>query len=146
MKMIHITSVLATAALLSACAPQQKYAWGSYEPALYTYYKTPAASEAFAEQLGKTISGAESSGAKVPPGLYAEYGNVLLEQGKAKDAVVWFGKEKATWPESAALMTRMIQIASAPAADKGKGKVVENTQTSVQAVAPAQAPGQTTKQ
>ncbi|MFS8975307.1 DUF4810 domain-containing protein [Cupriavidus necator] len=146
MKMIHITGVLATAALLSACAPQQKYAWGSYEPALYTYYKAPAASEAFAEQLNKTISGAESSGAKVPPGLYAEYGNVLLEQGKAKDAVVWFGKEKAAWPESAALMTRMIQIASAPAADKGKGKVVENTQTSAQAVAPAQAPSQTTKQ
>ncbi|UIF90947.1 DUF4810 domain-containing protein [Cupriavidus sp. UYPR2.512] len=142
MKRIQTTGVLLAAALLSACAPQQKYAWGSYEPALYTYYKTPAASEAFAEQLNKTITTAESSGTKVPPGLYAEYGNVLLEQGKGKEAVVWFEKEKAAWPESAVLMTRMVQIASGPRADKPKAK--DATPGSAQAAAAA--PGQTTKQ
>ncbi|RWA55067.1 hypothetical protein AU476_08245 [Cupriavidus sp. UYMSc13B] len=119
---------------------------GLVRAALYTYYKTPAASEAFAEQLNKTISTAESSGTKVAPGLYAEYGNVLLEQGKGKEAAVWFEKEKAAWPESAVLMTRMVQIASGPGADKPKAKAKDATPGSAQAAAAAPAPGQTTKQ
>ncbi|CAG9179532.1 DUF4810 domain-containing protein [Cupriavidus pampae] len=109
---------IAGALALSACAPQTKYAWGSYEPALYSYYKTPGAADAFGEQLNKVITTAEAHNGKVPPGMYAEYGNILLEQGKRKDAIVFFEKEKAAWPESTVLMTRMVALANTQ--DSGK--------------------------
>ncbi|MBY4899162.1 DUF4810 domain-containing protein [Cupriavidus sp. AU9028] len=103
--------LLSAMSALAACAPQSKYAWGSYEPALYAYYKTPGAAAAFAEQLNQSIATAEESGARVPPGMYAEYGYMLLEQGKGKEAVAFFEKERSAWPESARFMNRMLQSA-----------------------------------
>lgn len=48
----------------------------------------------------------------MPPGIYAEYGEVLLEAGDTKQATVFFEKEKSTWPESTSFMTTMICVAS----------------------------------
>nr|WP_284507000.1 DUF4810 domain-containing protein [Caballeronia sp. GAFFF1] len=98
--------------MTAACAPQTKYAWGNYESSLYQHYKTPGDMTAFAQHLADTINAAESSGKKVPPGVYAEYGQVLLESGESKQAAVFFEKEKAAWPESTVFMTTMIRVAS----------------------------------
>jgi len=106
-------AIAAVAVLLTACAtaPQSKYDWGSYEQSLYQYYKTPAEMNALVASLDMTIIHAERSKHVVPPGLYAEYGYLLLQQGKAQDAIVYFNAEKAKWPESATLMNRMIKMA-----------------------------------
>jgi hypothetical protein len=112
MKVWKFAVVLTVAAMTAACAPQTKYAWGDYESSLYEHYKTPGDTQAFAQHLADTIGKAESSGKKVPPGIYAEYGQVLLESGDAKQAAVYFAKEKTTWPESAVFMTTMIRVAS----------------------------------
>ncbi len=112
MKAWRLATVCTLAALTAACAPQSKYAWGSYESSLYQHYKTPGDTTAFAQHLSETISKAEQSGQKVPPGIYAEYGEVLLEAGDTKQATVFFEKEKSTWPESTSFMTTMIRVAS----------------------------------
>ncbi|SAL60156.1 DUF4810 domain-containing protein [Caballeronia humi] len=112
MKAWKLAVVLTVAGMTAACAPQSKYAWGNYESSLYEHYKTPGDTTAFAEHLADTISKAETSGRKVPPGIYAEYGQVLLESGDSKQAAVFFEKEKATWPESTVFMTTMIRVAS----------------------------------
>jgi hypothetical protein len=111
---MRIALVCGLAASICACAPPPKYAWGSYESSLYNYYKTPADKAAFMEHLADSISDAESSGKRVPPGLYAEYGNALLESGNAPQAIVYFQKEKQAWPESRVLMDTMMRVASAP--------------------------------
>ena len=96
---------------LIGCA-SNKYSWGDYEDSLYGYYKNPAKAEALVLTLEKTIQTAERTQKPIPPGLYAEYGYLLFQQGKAKEALPFFEKEKAKWPESTTLMNSMIQMAS----------------------------------
>ncbi len=107
----RVALALALAAAVSGCASQTVYHWNGYDEALYRHYRDPAGREAWVEALRTTILEAEQEGRKVPPGLYAEYGYALLEEGKSKEAVVWFEKEKAKWPESRLLMEKMIRNA-----------------------------------
>jgi len=80
------------------------YSWGSYSGSLLNYYKNPQEVEEFSTKLRETIDKAEAAGGKVPPGVYAEYGYTLLEQGDEDGAAFWFSKESEAWPESAYLM------------------------------------------
>ena len=102
--------------LLSGCVTNhQRYEWGAYDPSLYAYYKDPAKEAALAESLTSIISTADSKHAQVPPGIYAEYGYLQLQQGKNLAAVELFRQEEAHWPESKVFMERMIKVASTPA-------------------------------
>lgn len=105
--------LLAAAAAIAAtgCVPQTRYHWGHYDSALYQHYKTPAEREAWVETLKTTILDAEQLGEKVPPGICAEYGYALLEEGQPDQAASWFQREKTTWPESTVLMDKMLRNA-----------------------------------
>ena len=109
--------------LLAGCAtPQEKYAWGTYDHSLYTYYKSPAKADDFALSLANVVKGADQTHAVVAPGIYAEYGYLMFQQGKTQDAVKAFQSEEELWPESKVFMDRMIKLASAeskPAAPQG---------------------------
>jgi hypothetical protein len=105
------------AVLVSGCvAKTQMYDWGNYDPSLYAYYKDPGKVTDLAESLASIISTADASKAPVPPGIYAEYGYIQLEQGKNQQAIELFKREEARWPESKVFMDRMISVASIPAA------------------------------
>ena len=105
---IMILGVLAGFAL-SACAPQQMYAWGNYDGGLYSYYENPEKIEELMKTLASTIVNAEES-KRVPPGIYAEYGYILLIRNEDDEAISYFKKEKAAWPESIVLMDKMITL------------------------------------
>lgn len=104
----------ATALTLVACvAPQPRlYTWGNYDAVLYKHYKRPAERTEWVTSLKTLIGQAEQAGAKVPPGMYAEYGYALFEEGQRDAAVEYFEKEKALWPESRVFMDKMIQNAN----------------------------------
>lgn len=91
-----------------------KYSWGNYENSLYSYYKDSTKSGDYEAELVSVISDSEATAKPVAPGLYAEYGFLLLQEGKSKDAITQFEKEKAKWPESTYLMNNLIRIASNP--------------------------------
>ncbi len=91
-----------------------KYSWGNYENSLYSYYKDSSTSGAYEAELARMIRDAEVTAKPVPPGLYAEYGFLMLQEGKPKDAIAQFEKEKAKWPESTYLMNNLIRMASNP--------------------------------
>ncbi len=55
------------------------------------------------------VNAESTGGGRVPPGLYAEYGYALYEAGQANEALIYFGKEKEKWPESAVIMDKMIR-------------------------------------
>ncbi|MGI4814832.1 MAG: DUF4810 domain-containing protein [Janthinobacterium lividum] len=112
MKIMKVGMICLLSVFTAACAPQSKYAWGGYESSLYEHYKAPGDNGVFARNMSETIAKGESSGRRIPPGLYAEYGNILLEMGDSKQAAVYFQKEKTTWPESTKLMDTMIRLAS----------------------------------
>ncbi|MFD2204168.1 DUF4810 domain-containing protein [Kiloniella antarctica] len=106
--------LVGTAVLLSACVVQEKYHWGSYEQDLLTYYRDSDKETVLVTNLSEMITKGEENG-KVPPGIYAEYGYLLLESGQAKDSILFFTKEQETWPESTTLMSAMIRVAEGEA-------------------------------
>ena len=108
----YMPLLLLTLAALTGCVAPTKYNWGSYESSLYSYYKDPAKIAELSSSLADTINTAEKSNKPVPPGVYAEYGYILHQQGKSSEAISFFEKEKSKWPESTALMDSMIQMAS----------------------------------
>ena len=102
-------AVFVAVAFIGGCAgPTTKYYWGTYEPALYQYYKTPAKVADLEVELSRVIQQAGEKGQRVPPGIYAEYGFVLQQQGKATEAAGYYEKEKQAWPESTVLMNAML--------------------------------------
>lgn len=100
----------------------QKYDWGNYDPSLYAYYKDPTKVGELNSSLEAVIKDSESKRAVVPPGIYAEYGYLKLQQGKGQDAVQAFRQEEAHWPESKVFMEHMIQIALLPASSGSSGQ------------------------
>lgn len=106
--------VLVTASLLGGCtAPMVDYNWGAYESSLYGYYKNPVGEEQLAESLAEVVKG-DDPYSKVPPGLYAEYGFLLLKMGKGEEARTWFQKEQEHWPESGVFMQTLMKDTPPP--------------------------------
>ena len=101
--------LIGLAMLLAGCVPPERYFWGGYEDTLYRSYREPAAQATYTESLAKaTVRGAETG--KIAPGLYAEYGYMLMQAGRGTEAVAAFQAEKRRWPESTVLMDRMIGL------------------------------------
>jgi hypothetical protein len=106
--------MVASLLMFGGCVAQHaaKYDWGSYNPSLYTYYKDPGKASELMTSLQTIINSTNAGHGAVPPGIYAEYGYLQLQQGKSQEAVASFQAEEQHWPESKAFMDRMIQVAS----------------------------------
>lgn len=93
---------------LSACAPTSLYSWGEYEASLAARYlgEDPARAEV---QLRETIAAAERESRRVPPGVYADYGFLLYRRKDYDGAIRHFEQERQVFPESAALMTKIVE-------------------------------------
>lgn len=100
---------------LSACGATTNslYDWNGYNRELLAYYKSPGEIDQFAEKLYEDIEKAELSG-KVPPGLYAEYGYIVMQMGENDAAILFFTKERNMWPESQFLMDNVIRRLGGP--------------------------------
>ena len=109
--MARLVAALAALACAGCQAPTALYHWNGYDEALYAHYRKPQDREAFVAGLRTTIDGARAQGLRVPPGIYAEYGYALYEEGKAQEAIPWFELEARDWPESRLLMQKMIRNA-----------------------------------
>jgi len=101
--------------LLCGCASPHLYEWGKYDQWLYENYKNPKNDEELYVDLTALITEYESH--KKPnvkpmaPGLYAEYGFLLMRRGENDRAIEYYTKEKALWPEATVFMDSMIQTA-----------------------------------
>jgi hypothetical protein len=103
--------VLLLIILLIGCGAQSRYTWSNYDSKMYRHYKNPAEKEEFVQALKEILDNAEPEG-NVPPGIYAEYGFVMYEQGNNQQAIVYYQKEANKWPESRAFMNKLIAIAN----------------------------------
>jgi len=92
---------------LAGCAPPALYQWGEYEDSLYRRYvkEDITGAEAY---LRETLVAAELK-SRVPPGVYADYGFLLYRRGDYAGAIVKFEQEKRAFPESAVLMSKLIE-------------------------------------
>lgn len=92
--------------LLSGCA-KTIFFWGDYEDSLYERYVENDPQQAYLK-LNRTIVEGESQKLKLAPGIYADYGFVLFQRGDSSGAIQYFLKEKQQYPESTALMNKLI--------------------------------------
>ena len=102
--------------LLAGCSSPDLYQWGDYDEWLYKDYKNPVNhDERLFTELSAFMEEYESrenpSTKPMAPGLYAEYGFLLMQRGEYTKAIEYYNKEKALWPESAVFMDSMIQTA-----------------------------------
>lgn len=104
--------VVAAATLLGGCMSTTQYNWGEYEGNLYGYYKNPTGEAQLTQSLDELLND-QYLNKKVPPGLYAEYGFLLLKAGKTDEARLWFQKEQEKWPESTVFMQTLLKEAKA---------------------------------
>ena len=96
---------------LVGCGAHSRYTWSRYDIKMYKHYKNPAEREEFVQSLKEILDNAEPEG-KVPPGIYAEYGFAMYEQGNTQQAILYYQKEANKWPESRVFMNKLITIAN----------------------------------
>ena len=110
--------------LLSGCTSPYLYEWGNYDQWLYENYQNPKNDEELYVDLTALITEYESrkkpSSKPMAPGLYAEYGFLLMRRGENERAIKYYKKEKELWPEATVFMDSMIQTAQI--ADKASQK------------------------
>lgn len=94
---------------LSACGAKTLYEWNGYDYALLKHYKDGTGSDELATSLKKIIDKTEEKEGKVPPGLYADYAYALYEAGNVDQALLYFNKERNSWPESEPFMSTVIE-------------------------------------
>jgi hypothetical protein len=103
--------MVAVGAAAGGCAPKTLYRWNGYDQSLYDHYRNPTDHEAWVAALKTMMLDVEQEPTRIPPGLYAEYGYALFEEGNNALAIAYFEKEKARWPESTFLMDKLIRNA-----------------------------------
>lgn len=110
LRLFRLTILFACAVSVSACLPAKQFYWGSYEESLYSRQQHAGAggeAEA-ATMLLATINEAQANNEKVGPGIHADYGYLLLKQGRPDEAIAELQKESALYPESKPLMEIMV--------------------------------------
>ncbi|MFT4937224.1 MAG: hypothetical protein ACI88A_000238 [Paraglaciecola sp.] len=92
---------------LGGCASTQgNLYWGSYSSTLYDLKKEPSEQTrgAHIESLQDIISKSTAKSLRIPPGVYAELGQMMLEDGNTPEGSKYLSLEVSTYPESAKLV------------------------------------------
>jgi hypothetical protein len=113
---------LAVAFAMTGCAAPAMYQWGGYDDLLYQSYKNPEKADAMRQSLETHVAKLELARQRVAPGLYAEIGTLYLQSGDRVKAVLFYAKERDTWPESKGLMDAMIKNIDRPKTAATEGK------------------------
>lgn len=116
MKRTTSLSLMATCLLaltLTSCGSSAKslYSWHGYDDVAYDYSKSqsPESLEKLTNTYQKMIERQKGTRGIVPPGIYAEYGYLLIKQGKVKDGIALMEQEIALYPESSVFINRIIK-------------------------------------
>ena len=111
MKMfLNIWLMLLSFFFLTACATQKPmYSWGNYSSSLYKLKKNPCEENLVKHKqvLLKIIEDSKENGLRVPPGVYCEYGYILMKEGKPDEALSYYDLEEKTYPESIVFIQRL---------------------------------------
>jgi hypothetical protein len=85
------------------------YYWGNYSESLYTAKKAPGEESlrAHKQVLANIIEESQRRALRVPPGVYCEYGYLLIQEGRAADGAKYLDLEAQTYPESKVFVERL---------------------------------------
>lgn len=98
--------------LASCTTPKPLYSWDRYEVTSYNYLKN--SDEKSIQELIKTyqeiIDNQKGSRGVVPPGIYADYGFILLQADKTEEGKAMLLKEVTLYPESKIFIDRILKM------------------------------------
>ncbi|MFA6401898.1 MAG: DUF4810 domain-containing protein [Salinivirgaceae bacterium] len=99
--------------LLVSCSPQMNlYSWDKYETTSYNYLKNndEKSTQELIETYQKIIEKQRGTRGVVPPGIYADYGFILLQANKTSEGKELLLKEVALYPESKIFIDRILKM------------------------------------
>lgn len=97
----------------ASCTTQKPlYTWAKYGDASYNYLKNgdEKATQDLITAYTTIIEQQNGSRAAVPPGVYADYGFVLLQADKKEEGKAMLLKETALYPESKVFIERILKM------------------------------------
>lgn len=109
MKNIYFVLIICAWVFTGCAAPQHMYHWGNYSHSLYKYKKSPTDENLLLhkEALIKIIDESNKTSKRIPPGIYCEYGYILISEGKTDEALKYLELEEQTYPESKVFIQRL---------------------------------------
>ena len=113
-KLTVLTLFLTLLGLAGGCATgvsNSNFYWGDYSSTLYKLKKNPSNETAnnHKKELRRIIQRSLERGIQPPPGLQAELGYMLLNEGKNKLAMNLVKRESRSYPESKVLMKKIYE-------------------------------------
>lgn len=111
--MKRILIIIGIIGLLASCTVQTPlYSWGKYESASYTYLKNSdeESTQALIDQYKSIIDEQTGTRNTTPPGIYADYGFLLLQIGEVDQGRTLLLKEIELYPESKVFIDRILKM------------------------------------
>jgi hypothetical protein len=99
--------------LVSSCTVQKPlYSWSKYDSTSYNYLKNSdeKSTQALIENYKNIIEKQTGTRNVVPPGVYADYGYILLQIGKTDEGKELLMKEVELYPESKIFIDRILKM------------------------------------
>jgi hypothetical protein len=112
MKIKSMFSLITLTAIFCSCTVStQLYTWGDYSNATYNFIKTRTDKDrdeliTCYKEIIKNQSGERKT---VPPGIYADYGYLLIQTGKSDEGKQMLSKEIELYPESKVFIEKIIK-------------------------------------
>ena len=106
--------VILLASLLISCqSPSSLYEWRGYDDALYNYSqkRDEISKEKLIRVYEQIIANPGGTTQRVPPGVFADYGFLLLSSGNKTKGLEMLQKEIVLYPESKVFIDRIIKRA-----------------------------------
>ena len=105
--------LIVSIAFLASCATQKPlYTWGNYETTSYNYLKNSdnKSIQEIIENYQKIIETQKGTRGIVPPGVCADYGFLLFQEGKKEQGEKMLMKEIILYPESRIFIERILKM------------------------------------
>ncbi len=98
--------------ILSCTVQKPLYTWENYETTSYNYLKNSdeKATQELIETYQKIIDKQNGTRMVVPPGIYADYGFLLIKAKKSEEGKAMLAKEVALYPESKIFIDRIFKM------------------------------------
>ncbi|MBQ0051638.1 MAG: DUF4810 domain-containing protein [Treponema sp.] len=105
--------VFSAGLIFTSCGSTKLYSWYDYQEDYYHFVKNAdsASMKELVKTYDKMIERQNGIRGVVPPGIYADYGYLLLESGKNAEAKAMFKKEIELYPESEAFVGALLKRA-----------------------------------
>lgn len=98
--------------LFVSCSNKSLYTWGKYEQTSYSYLKNTneKSTQKLIEMYKKIIEKQKGLRGVVPPGIYADYGFILLQAQQTEEGKSMLLKEITLYPESKIFIDRILKM------------------------------------